>query len=111
MVRETQEEKEGGGSSKRDVGIGENYPTMLIIPLSQRSQEWERILVWIPYLSPPPSLSNLKEKTPGAQFLKNSTIVERLEIQNQQALETFRAKNFENPKNKFKAEVVGLVVF
>ena len=86
---------------------------MLIIPLSQRSQEWGGILVWIPYLSPPPPLAYpiLKQKTPGAQFLKNSTIVERLEIQNQQALERFRAKNFENPKNKFKAEVVGLVVF
>ena len=85
---------------------------MLIIPLSQRSQEWGGILVWIPYLSlhlhPYPIL---KQKTPGAQFLKNSTIVARLEIQNQQALERFRAKNFENPKNKFKAEVVGLVVF
>ena len=53
----------------------------------------------------------LKEKTPGAQFLKNSTIVDRLGIQNQQALERFRAKNFENSKNKFKAEVVGLVAF
>jgi len=53
----------------------------------------------------------LKEKTPGAQFLKNSTIVDRLGIQNQQALGRFGAKKFENSNNKFKAEVVGLVVF
>ena len=50
MVREAQEEKAGGGSfkrpgSKRNVGIGENYATMLITPLSQRSQEWAGILV------------------------------------------------------------------
>ena len=41
----------------------------------------------------------------------NSTIVDRLGIQNQQALERFREKIFENSKNKFKAEVVGLVAF
>ena len=84
---------------------------MLIIPLSQRSQEWGGIPVWIPYLSPPPPLSNFETENTRCSVLKNSTIVERLEIQNQQALERFRAKNFENPKNKFKAEVVGLVVF
>ena len=115
MVREAQEEKAGGGSFKRVVSglLEKEKITQQCLLLRYRKEAKNGEGFWFgspisPHLHPYPIL---KEKTPGAQFLKNSTIVDRLGIQNQQALERFREKNFENSKNKFKAEVVGLLAF
>ena len=95
------------GNSKR-VESGGNYWTMLIY-ISQRKEAIKKRRTTFPlisnklYMTSEMILSNFQFSVKQLRhFFKNSTIVDRLGIQNQQELGRFKAKNFGNIPKQFQ---------